>query len=104
MILYNVTVSLDVAVENAWLKWMREKHINDVLDTGCFIEARLSRVNGEEEGGVTYAITYFSPSVDLYNQYQDEHAPVLQQEHTELFAGKFAAFRTILNVIEEFKR
>mgnify|MGYP000571973404 CR=1 FL=1 len=104
MILYNVTVSLDVSVEEAWLKWMRQKHINDVLDTGCFNEARISRVNGEEEGGVTYAITYFSPEVELFNTYEKEHAPILQQEHTELFAGKYAAFRTILNVLEEFKR
>lgn len=104
MILYNVTVSIDASIEENWLNWMRQKHINDVLNTGCFNEARLSRVNGEEEGGVTYAITYFAPTVDLYESYQNDHAALLQQEHTELFGGKFAAFRTILNVIEEFKR
>ena len=51
MVIYNVTVSIDQAVANEWLSWMRTQHIPDVLQTGCFLECRLSRVNGEEEGG-----------------------------------------------------
>lgn len=104
MILYNVTISLDPAIQHEWVDWMRSKHIPDVLETGCFTESRLSRIQGEEEGGVTFSVMYFSPSEELYNQYQSEHAPRLQAEHRALFAGKFAAFRTVLSVIEEFKK
>jgi hypothetical protein len=57
MILYNVTVSIDPAVAEDWLAWMRSTHIPDVMATGCFEESRISRVQGEEEGGLTYAIT-----------------------------------------------
>lgn len=103
MILYNVTVSIDPAIAEDWLNWMRSNHIPDVMATGCFIESRISRVHGEEEGGITYAITYLSPSQDKLDEYQLKHAPVLQKDHTERYAGKFAAFRTILSVIEEFK-
>lgn len=103
MILYNVTVSIDPAVQEEWLGWMRTIHIPEVVSTGCFTEARISRIIGEEEGGLTYSIMYFSPSEELYNTYRTEHAPELQKKHTEKYAGKFAAFRTILNVIEEFK-
>jgi hypothetical protein len=102
MILYNVTVSIDAQTADNWLDWMRKTHIPDVMATGCFKESRISRVHGEEEGGVTYAITYLSHSRASYNSYQELHAPKLQQEHTAKFAGKFAAFRTILEVIEEF--
>ena len=45
---------------------------------------------------------YLSPSEEVYEEYQRTHAPRLQKEHTERYAGKFAAFRTILNVIEQF--
>ena len=31
--------------------------------------------------------------------YQKEHAPRLQREHTEKFKDKFAAFRTILEIV-----
>ncbi len=103
MILYNVTVSIDPAIAEDWVNWMRSNHIPDVMATGCFIESRISRVHSEEEGGVTYAITYLSPSQEKMDEYQQQHAPVLQKDHAERYSGKFAAFRTILSVIEEFK-
>jgi hypothetical protein len=103
MILYNVTVSIDPAIHEDWLQWMREIHIPEVIATGCFHEARLSRIQGEEEGGMTFSVMYFSPNESLYEKYKSEFAPVLQKKHGEKYAGKFAAFRTILNVIEEFK-
>jgi hypothetical protein len=102
MILYNVTVSLDPNIEQEWLNWMRSKHIPDVLETGCFKESRLSRIHGEEEGGVTYSVMYVSPSQVLMDLYQEKFAPVLQQEHSAKYEGKFAAFRTFLTIVEEF--
>lgn len=104
MILYNVTVSIDPQISSNWLKWMRETHIPDVMNTGHFTESRISRVHGEEEGGVTYAITYVSPSQESLEEYEKNHAPKLQAEHSEKYAGKFAAFRTLLTVEEEFKK
>jgi len=103
MILYNVTVSIDPSVSEEWLSWMRTIHIPEVMATGCFVESRLSRVQGEEEGGVTFAITYLSPNQALLDEYQLKHAPLLQKSHSEKYIGKFAAFRTFLHVIEEFK-
>lgn len=104
MILYNVTVSIDPGVREEWLDWMRSTHIPDVMATGHFKESRISRVHGEEEGGETYAITYLCYSEERYLIYQQEHALRLQQEHTARFSGKFAAFRTLLSVIEEFNQ
>lgn len=101
-VLYNVTVSIDPTCEQEWLSWMRSVHIPDVMNTGCFLESRLSRVNGEEEGGLTYAITYVAYSQDDLDRYGREFAPALQKDHTERFQGRFAAFRTTLNVIEHF--
>lgn len=103
MILYNVTVSIDPAIANEWLEWMRSKHIPDVMATGFFIESRLSRVHGEEEGGYTYAITYLCFSQEAYDTYQQQHAPQLQQEHAQRYDGRFAAFRTMLSLVEEFR-
>ncbi len=102
MILYNVTVNIDEAVENKWLEWMRKTHIPDVLKTNCFIECTISRIKAEEEGGKTYAIMYTSESKDKIDLYQSKFASSLQNDHNKLFAGKFAAFRTFLEVIEKF--
>jgi hypothetical protein len=102
MIIYNVTVSIDPSIQEDWLTWMRSNHIPDVMATGCFRESRISRVHGEEEGGVTYAITYVCPSEDLLKEYEVKHAPGLQADHSKRYQGKFAAFRTKLSIIEEF--
>jgi hypothetical protein len=37
------------------------------------------------------------------DEYQQQHAPLLQKDHSARYAGQFAAFRTVLSVIEEFK-
>lgn len=103
MILYNVTVSIDDSVHEDWLSWMRTVHIPDVMNTGLFIESRISRIHAEEQGGLSYAITYVANSMDDMERYQMEYAPRLQQEHSARYAGKFAAFRTFLELVEEFK-
>ncbi|HLU87440.1 MAG TPA: DUF4286 family protein [Taishania sp.] len=103
MILYNVTVNIDADVHDEWLNWMRTKHIPDVMSTGCFIESRISRIHGEEEGGMSYAIQYIAPNQDKFDVYQQLFAPKFQHEHSTKFQGKFGAFRTVLTLIEEFK-
>ncbi|HEX7357593.1 MAG TPA: DUF4286 family protein [Ignavibacteriaceae bacterium] len=102
MVVYNVTISIDKNVAEKWLQWMREVHIPDMMATGHFRDSKICRVHGEEDGGITYAITYTSYSKEDLEKYQKEHAPNLQAEHSKKFGGKFAAFRTVLSVIEEF--
>lgn len=104
MILYNVTVSIDPEISKEWLIWMRTKHIPDVMNTGCFIEARISRVHGEEEGGMTFAIAYLAKDQVEMDRYNAEFAGALQAEHGMRYNGRFAAFRTMLTVLDEFKQ
>ena len=103
MILYNVTISIDEACENEWISWMRDTHIPDVLRTGYFKECKLCRLIGaEEQGGKTYAIMYTAYTEKGLQEYHETHAPSLQNQHNMKFQGRFAAFRTELNVIQEF--
>jgi hypothetical protein len=103
MVLYNVTVSIDREIESNWLDWMRKTHIPQVMKTGCFLECRISRIQGEEDGGAAYSFLYLSPSQEKMDEYQEKYALSLQQDHAQHYGGKFAAFRTLLTVIEEFK-
>jgi hypothetical protein len=104
MIIYNVTVSIDEAVHEDWLHWMRTTHIPDVMHTGLFLESRISKIHAEEQGGKTYAIAYLAENMERLEQYQREHAPRLQKEHSERYAGRFAAFRTFMEIVEEFRK
>ena len=99
-IIYNVTVSIDYEVHNEWLQWMISKHIPDVMHTGYFLDYKLSKILAEEDGGISYSIMYTAKDMASLNEYQVFHAPALQKEHTEKYQGKFAAFRTLLEVVD----
>jgi hypothetical protein len=101
MILYNVTINIDLSVHDQWMKWMQTKHINDVLATGKFTSARMVKVLVEDEGSVTYSIQYTTESKEKLERYYQEDAPRLRQEGLALFADKMLAFRTELQVMSE---
>lgn len=103
MILYNVTINVDDSIHEEWLEWMKSTHIPDVLATGMFKENRICRIEAFEEGGVSYAIQYVAPDRDHYDRYQNEFSARLQEEHTLRYQGKFAAFRTVLEIIHEVR-
>lgn len=101
MIIYNVTVNIDNAVADEWLKWMQEIHIPDVMATGLFLENHIYRVLADEDsGGMTYAIQYLCKDIDTYDRYKNEFAPALQADVARKYADKFVAFRTLLEVVK----
>ena len=103
MIIYNVTINIDDSVHDQWLNWLKTKHIGEVLDTGCFYKAKLSKVLVEEEmGGTTYSIQYSAESKEKLQNYYNTFAPKLREEGQRLFGDKMLAFRTELEVINEF--
>lgn len=102
-LIYNVTVNIDHSVHDEWLQWMKETHIPEVMATGCFLESRFSKiVSDDEQGGVTYSVQYLLANEKDFDLYQKDFAPKLQQEHASKYAGKFAAFRTMLSMVAQF--
>ena len=100
MILYNVTVKINANLEKDWLRWMKEVHIPDVMNTGLFLSHRICRILFEEEdGGVTFAIQYYCENMAALTKYQKEYATALQAEHTERYKGQYVAFRTLMEVL-----
>lgn len=99
MILYNVTVKIENNSKEEWLKWMRETHIPDVMNTGLFEEHKICRILHDENDGATYAIQYFCKDMDTFQRYQQEHAPALQADHSQRFQNKYVAFRTLMEVL-----
>ncbi|PCE66128.1 DUF4286 family protein [Sediminicola luteus] len=102
MYIYNVTINIDDSVHDQWLDWMRKTHIPDMLGTGKFSEAKMCKVLVEEDmGGTTYSVQYRTKNKATLERYYVEDAPRLRQEGLKLFADKFVAFRTELEIIDE---
>ena len=103
MIIYNVTINIEESISQKWMGWMQKTHIPEVMNTGMFVSAKMTRVMVEEQmGGITYSIQYSCESKSKLDEYQVQFAQKLQQKHTKKFEGKFVAFRTLLEVISDF--
>ncbi len=100
MYIYNVTINIDKAIETRWLRWMKDEHIPAMLATGKFTKALLSRIQIQEESGVSYSVQYTTDSKETLQRYYDENAKELRSQN-KIFEGKFVAFRTELEVVSE---
>ena len=101
MLLYNVTITLDLDIQEDWLRWMQETHIPDVMATNMFISYRMSRLLGHEhEDSAIYTMQYLVQDMKHLRQYMDEFAPALQADHQKRYKDKYAAFRTIMELVE----
>jgi hypothetical protein len=102
MYIYSVTANIEASIHDEWLVWIKE-HIPKVLGTGKFEKATLTRVLVEEDmGGVTYSVQYRSYSREALDAYYREDADRLRQEGLKRFADKMLAFRTELQIIDEY--
>ena len=102
MIIYNVTTNIDESIHNEWLAWIKA-HIPQVLATGKFIEAKLTKVLVEEDlGGTTYSVQYRAKSREALDTYYKDDADRLRKEGLSKFADKMLAFRTELEIVDEY--
>lgn len=101
MYIYNVTINIQEDVHDKWVEWMKTEHIPDMLNTGKFTKALMTKVLvNEEMGGITYSVQYTTRSKEMLVRYYEEDAQNLRDK-SKAFEGKFVAFRTELEVISE---
>ena len=100
MIIYNVTIKVDSSIQNEWLTWLKEEHLPDILNTGCFTNANILRLlETDDSEGPTYAIQYHSESKALYNLYIEKFAGFMRQKSFDKWGDQFIAFRTVMQVV-----
>ena len=101
MYIYNVTINIQEDIQEKWLEWMKIEHIPEMLATGKFSKAWMSRVMVEEEmGGFTYSVQYTTQNKEMLQKYYEEDSARLRAK-TKAFEGKFVAFRTELEIVSE---
>jgi hypothetical protein len=101
MYIYNVTINVQEDVHDEWLQWMKTEHIPEMLNTGKFTKALMTKVMVKEEmGGITYSVQYRTESKEMLRRYYEENAQEMRGK-SKVFEGKFVAFRTELEVVSE---
>lgn len=100
MIIYNLTIKVHTSIQNEWLTWLKEEHIPDILNTGCFTNANiLQLLETDDTEGPTYAIQYRAESKALYNRYIEKFSDTMRQKSFEKWGDQFIAFRSVLQVV-----
>jgi hypothetical protein len=100
MYLYNETIGIDKDIETEWLRWITEKYLPGVMETGMFSHFKIYKVlHDAEDGTISYSIQYIAPSVAHVQQYLEIYGPPLIAEHREKFRDKHVVFRTLLEEI-----
>lgn len=101
MIIYNVTIKVDNSIADEWVKWMKDEHMPELMQTGLFVDSRLCRLLEQDETeGPTFVAQYYCDSMEHYDTYIAEHAQEMRDKGMTRFGGKFVAFRTVMR--EEF--
>jgi Domain of unknown function (DUF4286) len=101
MIVYNVTIKVEWAIHEAWLKWMKEEHMPELINTGCFNESKLLRlIEVDEEEGPTYAAQYYAESKALYNQYIEKFSAEKREKTFQKWGNRFIAFRSVMQIVD----
>jgi hypothetical protein len=97
-VIYSVTVAVEESIAHEWEAWMQAKHIPDVMATGCFLDYRLLKLLDppSEPGLETFNVQYVCANRAALDDYLENFADLLRQDHAQRYAGKFVAFRTVL--------
>ena len=100
MFIYNVTIKVEHTIHEAWVEWMKARHIPDVMATGCFTHYQFVRLlDIDETDGVTYAAQYYAATKADYNRYLELHAPALRQDSFNAWGNSFVGFRSLMQVV-----
>ena len=84
---------------------MRNTHIPDVMSTGMFLSYRMCRLMGHEHTDAEiFTVQYLVKDMAHLMRYQEEFAPELQQQHSNRYEDKYAAYRSLMEVVDHNER
>lgn len=94
--LYEVNATCaDAATADAWVRWMRDRHIADVVAAGAMC-GRVLRIDGIPHG---FVAQYEFASRAALDAYLANHAPRLRAEGLEKFGDRVQCTRRVSELI-----
>ncbi len=97
MIAYEVTAVVSDPLISQYESYMAGRHIPDVLATGCFAGASISRGDPGK-----YRISYLASDRAALDRYIADHAPALRDHFNRHFPQGVTLSRQVWQTIEEW--
>jgi len=101
MIVHNITIKVNPAIEEEWKQWQLNEYIPMVMRTSLFTEYKFYKLLDQyEEEGATYVIQFFSSTAAQLHEYLENHASLLSKNAIEKWGNQFIAFRTTMETVK----
>ncbi|MDR3704876.1 MAG: DUF4286 family protein [Paludibacteraceae bacterium] len=101
MIIYNTTYSVSDKVYGSFLKWVKEKHIPQMISSGYFSEFKLSRVlTDEDQDGSSISLQLTAENVNAVSKWREQYGDLFDMEISSLFSVNVLYFSTFLEIID----
>ena len=98
MIAYEVTVELELGLVAAYERYMRERHIAEVLATGCFQGAVLSRSSPGR-----YRTSYIARTEDDLDRYLRTYTAAMRADFAAHFPAGVSLSREVWTEVERWE-
>lgn len=95
MIVYEVRVVLDPAIEPEYRAWL-DPHIQEIISLPGFTGADLY-TEADTSGKPCFVMHYYALSQEALDRYFSEHAPRLRADGVSHFGDRFIATRRVLS-------
>lgn len=97
MIIYEVTMDVAAAGIAAYERYMRDKHIPDVLTTGCFVSATVARsIPGR------YRIRYTALNMDILDRYLGTHSQQFRDDFADQLGTDVKVSREVWSELQHW--
>ena len=70
-------------VSSQWLAWLKNKHIEEVLEAGA-LSAEIFKMDSKDEASI-FEVRYCFESLEAFQHYETTHAPRLRQDGMKTF-------------------
>ena len=103
MVIYEVNLAVDPAVDGAYRDWLTE-HIQEILELDGFESARWLQpdVHKDPDGWLLHTVQYVLTDQASLDKYFENHASKFRGVGIALFGDKFRASRRILTLRQGF--
>ena len=99
MLLYNVTVIIEEKVADHWCDWMKNNHIPQLMDSGCFQSHQMFRIIDSPNEGVSFSVQFTVGTERDYESFKNNFEQAFIGEMYAGYPDKLVAFSTVMEII-----
>ncbi len=101
MIIYNITTKVHHSIATEWLKWLKDIHVKDVMETNSFTKYKIVKLlEVDEAEGPTFAVQFSAESKALYNRYIEKFSGEMRRRSFEKWGDKFISIRSVMQIVD----